>query len=247
MSKISSTTHITLGALRSKVANDVRGCATLEESAQKFTEIMYKEFEDSIVLVRLFATIPFGKLETLNQAFVTRLAASQGIKQLITDKMLVLSLLGTCGEEADWCDRRNSQGHVGIPLASEDFIERIPMMSRLLKELGLDLDWIDEQDTNIVARILGKMAGVFYVSDAKTAVDHKDRLIIAAQDFVDAYNVVTVFGLGGGYLTNATFITSIVFTREALTKQQVEQFLPLVNEFKTATMPLISSGKVFAR
>ncbi len=63
---------------------------------------------------------------------------------------MVLSLLGTRGEDMRWNDRRNSQGHVGIPLVSADFIDAIPMMSRLLKELGLDLNWIASDDTESI-------------------------------------------------------------------------------------------------
>lgn len=248
MSKISDATRITLYTLQGKVGERIRGCAYLEEAAQKFTDVVYEEFKDSIVLVRLFAAIPFRDLPAPNQVFVTKLAASAAIKHLIKDQTLVLSLLGTRGEEATWNNRHNSQGHVGIPMASADFIEAIPMMSRLLKELELDLDWIDSGDTEIVAKTIGKMAGVFYVPDAKTTVDSKGRKIIAAQDFVDAYNVKTVFGLGGGYLYlgSSTFLTNIVFTREMLEKRQVERFMPLINTLKTATAGLDSSGKVFA-
>lgn len=248
MSKISDATLQTLSAFRSKLGGKIEGCACVEEAAQKYTDVMYEEFKDSIVLVRLFAALPFGALPAPNQAFVTKLAASAAIRHLIKDQTLVLSLLGTRGEKATWNSRHNSQGHVGIPLASADFIEAIPMMSRLLKELGLDLDWIDSEDTEIVAKTLGKIAGVFYVPDAKTTVDHQGRKIIAAQDFVDAYKVKTVFGLGGGYayIGSSNFLTNIVFTRETLEKRQAERFMPLVNEFKTATAGLDAGGKVFA-
>jgi hypothetical protein len=249
MSKISETTLSSLSTFRSKMGESIEGCAYLEEAAQKFTDAIYEEFKDSIVLVRLFAAIPFGDLPASNQAFVTDLAASAGISHLVEDQTLVLSLLGTRGERTTWNSRHNSQGHVGIPLASADFIEAIPMMSRLLKELGLNLDWIDSGDTEIVAKTIGTMAGVFYVPDARTAVDHRGRKIIAAQNFVAEYDVRTVFGLGGSYLYaggSSTFLTNIVFTRETLEKRQVERFIPLVNEFKTATAGLDASGKVFA-
>ncbi len=59
MSKISDATRITLYTLQGKVGERIRGCAYLEEAAQKFTDVVYEEFEDSIVLVRLFAAIPF--------------------------------------------------------------------------------------------------------------------------------------------------------------------------------------------
>ncbi len=247
MSKISNVTTSAITTLRDKIEKSIKGAVCLEDAAQKYTDVMYNEFKDSIVLVRLFATAPFGELPTPNKKFVTDLAASAGISSLVNDRMLVLSLLGTRGEKAAWNDRRKSQGHVGIPLASGDFIEAVPMMSRLLKELGLGLAWIDSGDTEIVAKTMGGIAGVFYVPDAKTTVDHKGRKIIAAQDFVSAYNVKTVFGIGGGYLASSLFVTNIVFTREKIEKRLVERFMPVVNTFKTGTMNLVSGRKIFAQ
>jgi hypothetical protein len=247
MSKINNVTVPSITALRGKIEKRIKGRTCLEDAAQKYTDVIYEEFKDSIVLVRLFATVPFGELPAPNQKFVNRLAASAGISSLVSDQMLVLSLLGTRGEKAAWNNRRNSQGHVGIPLASGDFIEAIPMMSRLLKELGLGLDWIDSGDTQIVAKTIGAAAGVFYVPNAKTTVDQKGRKIIAAQDFVSTYNVKTVFGLGGGYLTSNVFATNIVFTRETIKKRQTELFIPMMYTFKTATTSLTSGKKIFAQ
>ena len=246
MSKISSATYSTVSAIQSKVQETIKGCTCLEEAAQQFTDVLYEEFEESIVLVRLFATVPFGKLPSANQAFVSRLAASARITPLIGDQTLVLSLLGTRGLKAAWNDRRRSRGHAGIPLASADFIEAVPMMSRLLKSLGVGLDWIDSRDTNIVTKTIGKMAGVFHVPDAKTAVDEKGRKIIVAQDFVATHNVKTVFGLGGGYIVGATSVVIIVFTRETLDESQARQFMSLVNVIKFATTDLVSQGRIFS-
>lgn len=250
MSKISTATLGTMHNLIDKTEKGMAGCTFFEEAAQKFTDVFYQEFEESVVLVRLFATVPFGNLPPPNQAFVNRLATSQGITHLINDQTLVLSLLGTRGEKATWNSRNDSQGHVGIPLASADFIDAIPMMSRLLRELGLSLDWIDSRDTEIVAKTIGKMAGVFHVLDAKTTVDIKGRKIIAAQDFVAANNVKTVFGFGGGYTVKsmkATFITIIVFTRETIEKSQAEMFMTLANRVKASTIGIVSLGKIFAK
>jgi hypothetical protein len=119
------------------------------------------------------------------------------------------------------------------------------MMSRLLKQLGFDLSWIDSKDTEIVTKTMGAMSGVFYVPDAKTTVDVKGRKIIAATEFVENYSVKTVFGVGGAYM-GGTFITIIVFTRESLEKSLVEPFILVVNYFKTSTMRLVMEGKMFA-
>ena len=245
MSMISSVTNEIMKNFSDKVKDYIAGYSFLEEAAQKFTDLLYDEYKESIVLARLFATVPFEKLPAANQAFVNKLAASQKISHLINNQTLVLSLLGTHGAKAAWNDRHHSQGHVGIPLASADFINAIPMMSRLLKELGLNLKWIESNDSEVVAKTIGKMAGLFYVPDAKTSLDHKGRKIIAAQDYVAANNVKTVFGFGGGYMLSTTFITIIIFTREMIEKNIAEKFLMLVNLIKTATLSMVREGKIF--
>lgn len=248
MTKISEASGSSIFALHEKIEQGIKECNTLDLAAQKFNNVLFDTFEESIVLTRLFATVPYGKLPPANKEFVDTLAQSAGITSLLREEMLVISLLGTRGEKAAWNSRHDSQGHVGIPLASADFVEAIPMISRLLKELGLGLDWIDSHDTDIIARVIGKMAGVFHVPDAKTGLDHKGRQIIAAQDFVDEYKVKTVFGLGGAYLYlgSTTFLANIIFTREQIEKRQAERYMTLLNTFKTTTVGLDASGRIFA-
>ena len=157
----------------------------------------------------------------------------------------MLSLLGTRGDQADWNSRHDSKGHIGIPLASADFIDLIPMMSRLMRALGVPLDWISSTDRTIIAKAIGRIAGVFHVPDARLSVDEKGRKIISTQDFVGNHNVRTVFGLGGGYILGTTFVTVIFFTRETLPQERVEYFLPLINTFKSATTSAVAQGKIF--
>ncbi|MBN1883684.1 MAG: hypothetical protein JW885_16080 [Deltaproteobacteria bacterium] len=198
------------------VSDIVKGSSTLEDASQKYTELLYKTFRESIIQTRIFVTVPFAQLPDKNKDFVTGLAKKTNITELIKDQTPVLSLLGTNGVEVSWNDRRKSQGHVGIPLASADFIEAIPMMSRLLKSLGADLDWIDSRDSDIVTKTLGSMSGVFYVEDAQTETDSKGRKIIAAQDFVRKYDVKTVFGIGGGISRTPYFVVNVNFLRDTI-------------------------------
>jgi hypothetical protein len=186
-----------------------------------------------------------GKLPAPNRTFVTNLAATNNITQLIRDDTLILSLLGTRGLKPEWNDRRKSQGHVGIPLASADFVDKVPMISRLLKEVGLNLDWIDSKDTAIVTKTIGGISGAFFVQDAKQAIDHQGRKIIPAQDFVEANKVKTVFGLADGYATSRAFVTIIMFCREMLDKPQAELFSPLISALKANTATLVSTGAIF--
>jgi len=147
--------------------------------------------------------------------------------------------------EAGWNSRHDSQGHVGIPLASADFVDSIPMVSRLLKELGVDLDWLNQNDTDIVRKKMGNMSGLFYVQDASTAVDAQGRKIIAAQDFVGAFGVKTVFGMGISY-DEGTMLVVILFTNENLAESATEPFAKMADNFKRLTVPFAQQKKIFS-
>lgn len=232
-------------ALAREVQRHTRGAPSLESAAQAFTKLIYDTFPDDIVLARVFVTVPYLNLSSDVRAAVDRLAQQTGVRDRMRDDTLVLSLIGTTGLEAPWNDRKRSVGHAGIPLATSDFIDAIPMVARLLRDLGVGLDWIDTRDTSIVARSLGSSSGLFYVQDAGAAVDHLRRKIIAAQDFVKRYGVKTVFGLGGGYLGTSSFLASIVFCRTQIERGKIEPFMGLVNRIKVSTSQLVEQGRLF--
>src|SRR4028119_1866178 len=136
---------------------------SLEESAQWLAELFCSQFSESVVLARCFVTIPYKLLPEENRRFVQLLARRHAVEELLRDETIVLTLLGTSGLKPSWNDRRLSQGHIGIPLISADFVDSIPMVARLLKELDVDMEWLDSQDMNFVER--GHAAGwisVFY-------------------------------------------------------------------------------------
>jgi hypothetical protein len=236
-------TSLTL--LLERVKEQTKGCETLEQASQIVVDVLSEELGDRLGLARVLATIPFGELPESNRTFVTNLATTNNIMPLIKDDTLILSLLGTRGAKPEWNDRHKSQGHVGIPLASASFVETIPMISRLLQQVGLDLDWIDSEDMDIVTKSISGISGVFYVEDAEQAVDNKGRKIIPAQDFVSANNIQTVFGLAVGYPKSKRFAVIIVFCREMLDKEEVELFSPLIDAFKANTASLVLSGSFF--
>ncbi|MEI6044331.1 MAG: hypothetical protein WCS37_08070 [Chloroflexota bacterium] len=245
MSKISDANYETIRAFRNKAQESLKQFKVLEEAAQSFTDLIYQEFEESIALVRVYVTFPFGKLPSSNQTRITNLATAKQILPILNEKSTILSLLGTHGEKAAWNNRHNSQGHIGIPLVSADFIDSIPMVSRLLKEMGVPLEWVTSQNTGMEAKNTLNIASVFYVPDASTALDQRGRKIIPAQDFVKASGIKTVFGSGGTYLMSNSFATIIIFCRESLTKEQASQFLSLASLFTFATARLVLNGKIF--
>lgn len=235
-----------IGAFRERLQEALRECAHLQEAAQTCARLLYEEFTESVVLARLFVTLPFSDLPARDKTFVSALADAKEIKPLLNEKTQVLSLLGTHGAEAGWSDRHQSQGHLGIPLVTADFVESIPMVARLMSDMGIGSDWFDKFEPDILVKNLGRAAGVFYVRDAKTRLDARNRKVVSAQDFVAAHDIRTVFGLGGSYL-NGSFITIILFTRETIEQSQVESFMLLVNTFKTATLSFVMDGAIFPR
>ena len=61
----------------------------------------------SIVLVRVFLTVPLTTLPPSNQGFI-QTHAGEGASEL-EDQTAVLSLIGSSGQESRWNDRRNSE------------------------------------------------------------------------------------------------------------------------------------------
>lgn len=233
-------------ALERRFQRAIHRAPSLDTAAQRYAEAVYQALSDSIVLVRLFATVRFRELPARNQAFVLALGESAGAADAITDDTLVLSLLGTMGVESAWCDRRQSMNHVGIPLVSREFVAAIPMIARLLKQLGVELDWIDRKDTAIVGKTFGVQSGVFHVADAATAVDSRGRKIIAAQEFVARYGIETVFGVGGGYVGTPVYAAITCFCRDMVEQARAEQFRSHIDRFKAETLALVQSGRIFS-
>jgi hypothetical protein len=230
--------------LQERLYNELVGCTYLQEAAQKCASFIYEEIKVSLALIRFYATVPFKQLPSPDKSFVLDLALANRVGDSLKEDTLVLSLLGTRGDMAEWNDRYKSKNHLGIPLVASSFVEAIPMVSQLMKDMKIGLSWLDTKDTGIVVKTLGTVAGVFYVREAATSVDEKGRKIVPAQDFVSANGIRTVFGLGGSYL-NSTCIILILFTRELMERAEVERFMPLVNTIKTVTMSPVMRGQIF--
>lgn len=216
----------------------------LENAAELVARQLYATFEATTALARVYAVVPYRDLTPSVTAFVDQLASKSGQGDHIHPDTPVLTLLATHGTKAEWCDRTKSKGHVGIPLVSAQFVQAIPMVARLLKELGVDLAWLDAAAEVNARRLLGGFNGLFFVDDAATAKDSLGRLIIPAQDFVEEQGIKSVFGMGGFYPDN-TLIAIIVFARETLKRSQVERFTSLISMFKGETFGVVRARKFF--
>jgi len=221
------------------------GRRSLASAAQGLADALYGSFGESLALVRVFATVPFRELPDVNQRFVRGLMRDRGMENLLAPEVPVLSLMGTRGARPEWNDRESSRGHLGIPLASAEFVDAIPMISRLLSEFGLTIVGLEGGGARIVTSRVGTLSGMFYVADARTEQDQKGRLVISAQDFVEAHGIRTVFGFGGAYMLERSYLAVILFCRETVEAERARELAPLSSAFKTATMRLVDGGRFF--
>ncbi len=242
--QIQEATSANITQLWEKVEPSVNQSQSLEAAAQALAETVHTLFEDSVVLARVYLTSPFDALPQANKDFVQKLAESAEAADDLKAATPVLSLIGTHGQEADWCDRHNSKGHLGIPLISSAFVGAIPMISRMLGEFGVPMGFLDNHDTGIIVENIGSAAGLFFVEDAAKATDSEGRKIIAMQDFVRDYSVKSVFGIGGAY-DGGQLLVIVVFCRETLSRITAEHFLTLANLFKIQTNALVSNKRIF--
>jgi hypothetical protein len=251
--KLGETTLATITAFKQSIETTLPSCLSLEEAVQTFTNLLGEAFGESIILVRCFVTLPFGILPVRYQQAVVQLAGREGITPLLGAQTPVLTLLGSLGGE----EIRNVKQYFGLPLVSSGFIESIPMISDLLRELDFSLNGAKEseettQDTGDIETNSGKFfSGVFYVPDAQHAVNGKGKSILSALDRVAIYDserlaeIQTIFGIGGVYVSGS-FMTSLICTKEALAKNTVEQFGPVANYVKTATIKFLLNEHLFA-
>jgi hypothetical protein len=239
---IDQVTPVTITNLWSGIQSGVAGAGRLEVAAQSLAQAIYDQFPESVVLARVFVTVNFDALPASNQAFVRELTKSGDTD--LTGSVPVLSLVGSYGAESNWQDRRKSEGHVGIPLISSDFVGAIPMISRLINEMGVPMDWIDTRESDLIQQTR-QSEGLFFVADASEATDAEGRKIIAAQDFVSQYGVKSVFGVGTAY-PNSQLVVAVAFCRDEFTRESAEHFLPLASLFKSGTASSVESGSIFS-
>lgn len=244
MASITQSNRIDLAKITMALAKNTPTSGSYEASAQHYCSELYRAYSDAIVLTRMFVMRPFHSLPSDISDFTSNLAQSAQVDHLVRDDLPVLALVGTHGMKHEWNRRQSSGGHKGIPLAGEKFIREVPMMMALFLQTYGRLDWLDNSSEQERRKISGKASGMFYVEDAAKVVDERNRKVIAAQDFVAAHDVKTVFGVGGGYV-DGSFLVSLTFTREHFDKQQAEAFVPSIHEFRSRTFRQLSENRVF--
>lgn len=235
-------------AMQERLRSSIRDDMFVEQAAQHLTDTLWDAFGSDVVLARTYATLAYGTLPSFNQRFVQSLANATPYASKLGAYTPVLSLLATRGLEMPWNDRKASKGHIGVPFLAADFLRSLPMVTALLGELGLTIESIVEQGSNIAVHSeqvsSGEAANVFYVPSATTSLDAQGRQIIPAQDFVHRHGVETVFGFGGAW-PNRSLLSCIVFLRRPLERAVVRRLAPILGSFRAATTAAAMRGRYF--
>ncbi len=245
MKTIVDATDADFQALYEK-ASLLKNNATAEPTAQEFVNLLYDYFEESLLLLRAFVTVPYSKLPLYEREFVNNKAAQTQTSHLINDNTPILTLLGTRGQQDGWNDRFKSEKFMCIPMPSSEFVASLSMLAKLFQVMKLDLRMFDEWNNGTLTTSgLADISGLLYVKDAGIDKDELGRMIIPAQDFVSQYNCKTVFGYGIGYPEYPAFMTIFAFTKEVIDESKVRKFTPLVEAYKQMTARPVKECSIF--
>jgi two-component system, NtrC family, sensor kinase len=212
------------------LGNDAK---SMEEVSSRIIQYLYKNLidkknnEKASVLIRFFKTTNYRELTPELQEYVQERLG----KDVPNERLNCLTLLATAGELAEWNSRHLSKKYKAIPLVSEEAIARLPMMSQLLQQLGLNSGAVVNIDPNLLADLEPKMYNVFYVNDALNS-----SYIPEQSNFVIPFKVKTVIGFGGLLPSGSVFIV-LMFLKVTMPRVTVDLLRPLALNIKLAILP----------
>lgn len=214
----------------------------MEEVANRIVRRLYEQMISepgntrACALVRTFVTLPYADLQPDQQEFARRLLPDIA-KQ---PSMRCLTLLATAGDEAAWNSRRGSIGHQALPLPSPSAVERFPMISQLIRQLGIEIGSLLQPPARGV--MLDESQHTFNVFHVPEALG--SPFIPAQAEFVQPYGIKSVLGFGGLLLPGELFAT-ILFSRAPISRDTAALFRTLTLNVKVAMLPF-TGGRVFS-
>jgi len=218
------------------------GVESMEEASNTIVRYLYENFctkptgEKSCALVRLFKTHAYEDLEIELAEYADSMLGHYPC----LPAMKCMTLLATVGEQMEWNSRHTSVGHKAIPLESEYVVEKMPMISQLIRQLGLDINTVINPDPNLLVEIEQRKYNVFYVPEAI------GNPYISAQDsFVIPFGIKSVLGFGGLFPSGNLFAI-IMFLKVQIPHSTAQMFSTLALNVKTALLPF-DQGAVFAQ
>lgn len=217
------------------------GAQSMEGVAGRMVHYLYDHLVDHLTgekacaLVRFYKTHPYGKLEAEVREFARAMLGDHPE----SSDMKCLTLLASVGDHPGWHSRKNSIGHKAIPLPSEQVIQAIPMLSRLIQQFGLAISDVVKPDPTLLGALEQRTCNVFHVPEAVGS-----PFVPAQEGFVIPYRVKSVLGFGG-VLPLGDLFAIIMFSKVYIPRESADLFETIALSAKMAVLPFVS-GPVFA-
>ncbi|MHB8611982.1 MAG: hypothetical protein ACYDAL_06085 [Candidatus Dormibacteraceae bacterium] len=228
LARLSPAEVILCGAAAARAAS---GAQSLEDAADQTARYLYSALWDpetdqpATALVRFYRTINFADLDPSLQ----RYAASVMRPEKSWPSMKCFTLMGTAGALPEWNSRQASVAHRAIPLSSRVAIERLPMVSRLIRDLGVSVDALVDPPVSETASDPGVPLNVFYV---KRAEGHRS---VPDQQFVREHGIQSVVAFGGS-IGMSDLWTIIFFARVEIHPEVAGLFRLLATDVSIAVV-----------
>ena len=213
------------------VARAAAEAQSLEDAADQTVQYLYSALWDphrdgpATALVRFYRTINFADLDPALQGY----AASAMRPGKPWPSMKCFTLMGTAGELPEWNRRQASAAHRAVPLSSRAAIERLPMVSRLIRDLGVSVDALVDPPVSETTSDPGVPLNVFYVRRAE------GNRSVPDQQFVRKHGIQSVVAFGGSISTSDLW-TIILFTRVELRPEVAGRFRLLALDVSIAVL-----------
>ena len=226
LSEFSLSDMIHFGADIRRIGEESR---SNESFCQALVNHLQRRFVDSgsqvpaFVLTRFFQTFSFDDLGPELQSMVRASMPEPA------PTMKCLRLMATVGTRPQWNDVRNSAGHQVIALPSRETVERMPMITQLIRQLGFDVQgFIEPKESVMCPR---RSTGVFHVSEARGC-----PYIPAQAEFVVPFAVESVIGFGD-LLPDGNLFAVIMFARVPISREIASLLSHLSLSTKVALLP----------
>lgn len=125
-----------------------------------------------------------------------------------------------------------------IPLESLEVVERAPMISQLILQMGLDIGAVITPTEELLVQSDERAYGVFHVEKAAGSP------LIPAQNFVLEHGIQSVLGFGG-LLPSGDLFAMILFSRPSISRETANLFRTIALSVKLVLLPF-TRGSVFA-
>lgn len=199
-----------------------------EQVSQRIAEEVYHQFKQDnnqplFALVRVFRICRYEELIPELQAIAR------------PDQKFWMALMGTMGQESQWCSRHTSRGHQVVSAGHE----RTPMLKAAFEQLGLKPGEITE--TNRAFFEGSTLSPYFFVEHAQGSPH-----VPAQEAFVIPYQIQSIVGIGCAFISKASYLM-IAFSKGKLDRKMAQTFAELSPYISTLLAAYDGKGNYWDR